>query len=59
MEKVRIIVYYKDRTIQDIFEFELKTRKDGLSKPLCDQLWIANQIKPEDGTIEVDFIEGD
>lgn len=60
MEKARIIIYNGDNTISDIFEFDLRTRKDGLSKPLCDQLWIAKQIKPKDGKIQIDFfIEGE
>lgn len=54
--KARIIVFYKDDTILDIYEFELKTRKDGLSKPLCDMLWIAEHVRPEGGRIEIVFI---
>jgi hypothetical protein len=56
-KKARVIVLYEDNTIFDIYEFDLRTRKDGLSKPLCDMLWIAEQVRPDGGKIQVDFIK--
>jgi len=52
--KYRVIIYNADQTILDMYEFEGKQRKDGLSKPLCDFLWTAFEIKPQGGSVMLD-----
>jgi len=44
-------------SIFNIYEFEARTRKDGLSRPLCDEIKFAFEVKPEGGRIEIDRIE--
>lgn len=54
--KYRIVIFRADGSIYEIYEFEARVRKDGLSKPLCDQVRIAFEIKPEGGRVELDMI---
>ncbi len=55
--KYRIIILFADDTIAEIYEFDARTRKDGISKPLCDFLDMAFQEKPEGGKILIDKID--